>query len=100
MFIDDQKYTRGGKRYRRTLLRTSYRSGGKVRHTTIANLSKCTDDEIDALKFGLKHKGNLRELTNLDKKIKTNQGLGIGAVWVLFQIAKRLGIIKTLGKSK
>ena len=32
MFIDDQKYTRDGKTYRRTLLRNSYRVNGKIRH--------------------------------------------------------------------
>ena len=56
MFIDDSTYTRNGKTYRRVLLRNSFRVNGKVRHDTIANLSQSSDEDIDAIKFALKHK--------------------------------------------
>jgi hypothetical protein len=48
MFIDDSTSTRHGKTYRRVLLRNSYRINGKVRHDTLANLSQCSDEEIEA----------------------------------------------------
>src|ERR687891_2552210 len=54
MFIDDCTYTRHGKTYRRVLLRNSYRVDGTVRHDTLANLSQCADEEIEAIKFGLR----------------------------------------------
>jgi transposase len=98
MFLDDQKYTQNGKTYRRVLLRNSYRVEGKVHHTTIANLSQCTDEEIEAIKLALKHKGNLKRV--IDEKVNVRQGLSVGAVWVLNQLAKQLGISKSLGHSR
>ena len=100
MFIDDQKYTRDGKNYRRTLLRNSYRVNGKICHDTIAHLSQSTDEEIEAIRLALKHKGNLKNIINTAQQIKTRQGLSVGAVWVLNQLAKRLGISKALGPSR
>jgi transposase len=100
MFIDDSTYTRNGQTYRRVLLRNSYRLNGKVRHDTLANLSQCSDEEIEALKLALKHKGRLGELGTLEDHLGAKQGLAIGAVWVLNQLAKRLGITQALGHSR
>lgn len=99
MHIDDQTYTINGKTYRRTLLRNSYRKNGKVCHDTIASLSKCGNDEIEAIKFALANKKNLAALRVPDKAVKSGQGLTVGAVWVLHQLAKRLGIVKAMGRS-
>ena len=99
MHIDDQTYTIKGRTYRRTLLRNSYRKNGKVCHDTIASLSKCDDDEIEAIKFALANKNNLAALRVPDKAVKTLQGLSVGAVWLLYQLAKRLGIVKAMGRS-
>ena len=103
MYIDDQTYKVGKKNkktYRRVLLRDSFREGGKVKHHTIANLSKLSDDEIAAMKLALKHKGNLAALADVAGETKTKQGASVGAVWLLHQLAKRLGIIKALGQSR
>ena len=62
MHIDDQTYQRNGKTYRRALLRNSYRKNGKVVHDTIANLSMCSGEEIEVMKFALKNKKNLSAL--------------------------------------
>lgn len=97
MFVDDSTYRRNGKTYRRVLLRNAYRTQGKVRHDTLANLSQCTDDEIQALKLALKHKGRLGELGTLEDNIGAQQGSAVGAVWVLNQLAKQLGITQALG---
>ena len=99
MHIDDQTYTINGRTYRRTLLRNSYRKNGKVCHDTIATLSKCDNDEIEAIKFALANKKNLAALRLPDKAVKTWQGLSVGAVWLLYQLAKRLGIVKAMGRS-
>lgn len=98
--IDDSTYTRHGKTYRRVLLRNSYRAHGKVRHDTLANLSQCSDEEIQALKLALKHKGPLTELGTLDDHFGAQQGLAVGAVWVLNPLAKQLGITQALGRSR
>jgi transposase len=100
MHIDDQTYQRNGKTYRRALLRNSYRKNGKVYHDTIANLSKCRQEEIDVMKFALKNKNALTGLNIPGENVQTRQGLIVGAVWVLHQLAKRLGIEKALGRRK
>ncbi|MGA1870587.1 MAG: hypothetical protein ACMUJM_18790, partial [bacterium] len=92
MFIDDQTYTQNNKIYRRVLLRNSYRINGKIRHDTIANLSQCSNEEIEAMKVALKNKGNIKKLLSAPKKVRTKQGLAVGAVWVLKHMAKQLGI--------
>lgn len=99
MHIDDQTYTIKGRTYRRVLLRNSYRKKRKVCHDTIASLTKCDDDEIEAIKFALANKKNLAALRVPDKAVKTLQGDSIGAVWLLYQLAKRLGIAKAMGRS-
>ncbi len=100
MFIDDSTSTRNGKTYRRVLLRNSYRVNGKVRHDTLANLSRSSDEEIDAIKFALKHKTSINTFVSLPQNVKTKQGLAVGAVWVFAQLAKRLGITQALGASR
>lgn len=100
MYIDDQTFTQNGKIYRRSLLRNSYRANGKICHDTIANLSQCPEEEIDAIKLALKHKGNLKDLVKATGKVRTQQGLSVGAVWVLHQLAKKIGITKALGNTR
>jgi proteasome lid subunit RPN8/RPN11 len=92
MFIDSCKT---GK-YVRHLLRDSYREGGKVRHTTIGNLSKCTDRQIEAIKWALHFKGELPSNTG-KSEIHLRQGLSVGAVITLQQMSQALGIEKALG---
>ncbi len=98
MHIDDQTYQRNGKTYRRALLRNSYRKNGKVVHDTIANLSMCNEEEIEVMKFALKNKKNLSALKIPGEKVETRQGMSVGAVWLLYQFAKKLGIEKALGR--
>ncbi len=100
MHIDDQTYQKNGKTYRRALLRNSYRKNGKVYHDTIANLSKCNPDEIEVLKFALKNKKTLKELNIPGQKVETHQGRIVGSVWPLYQLSKRLGIEKALGRCR
>lgn len=100
MFIDDSTYKRGGKIYRRVLLRNSYRVNGIVRHKTISNLSDCSDKEIAAIKLALKYKDDLKNLGNMKDDIQTTQGLSVGAVFTLQQLAKRIGLTTALGNSR
>jgi len=100
MFIDDSTYTRDGKIYRRVLLRNSYRKDGKTRHDTIANLSSCTDAEIDAIKLALRHKENLADIGNAKDDAKFEQGLSVGALLTLQQTAKSVGLNQALGSTR
>ena len=56
MYVNLCKYKRGNKSYKRVLLRGGYREGGKVKHRTLANLSHCSDEEIEAIGIALKMK--------------------------------------------
>jgi transposase len=82
------------------LLRESYREGGSVKHHTLGNLTKCKPEEISAMKMALAHKGDLNSLYSLQQDLVIEQGLSFGGVYVIYQIAKRLGIEKALGNSR
>jgi len=98
MHIVENKSKQGKKIYQSVLLRESYREDGKVKKRTNANLSHCSPEEISAIKFALKNKDDLSNLVHLDDDIKLQEGLSVGAVWVLYQIAKRIGIEDALGR--
>ena len=100
MYIDDSTYTRNGKTYRRVLLRNSYRENGKVRHETLANLSACSEAEIEAIKVGFKHKNHLDTLKATGQPVQAVQGLQVGGVWVLWKLAQRLGVAQALGQTR
>lgn len=86
-----------GKVYESVLLRESYRENGKVKNRTLANLSKASKSEIEAIQFALKNKDNLKILSQAPVQIF--QGKSIGSVFILNKIAERLGITKALGNS-
>lgn len=94
MHIDSSK----GK-YRRHLLRETYREAGKVKHRTLANLSRCSDEEIAAMRLALRHKKDLTSLISIKESLTTKQGLSVGAVWLVYDIARQLGIVDALGYS-
>src|SRR5437867_5689477 len=100
MYIDTSQLTRGGKTYTRHLLRESYRANGKVLHRTIANVSHCSAAEIEAIRLALRHKEALEHLGTIRDAITLKQGLSVGAVWTVYQVARRLGIEKALGTTR
>ena len=100
MYVDSCTYSANGKKYTRHLLRESYREGKKVRHRTIANLSSCSDEEIQAIKLALKNKANLHNLGSINDEVDVQQGPSVGCVWTLLQIAKRIGLVQALGSTQ
>jgi transposase len=100
MYVDSCTYTVHGRQYTRHLLRESYRKDGRVLHRTLASLSHASDEEILAMKLALQHKGNLQELGNVNEDVEVRQGLSVGAVWTLWQVAQRIGLAKALGTSQ
>ena len=81
------------------LLRESYRQDGKVKHNTIANLSHCTPEQIEAIRLALKHTKDLAFLKNI-QSIETQQGHRVGLILALDQVARRLGLHAALGRSR
>jgi hypothetical protein len=115
MYLDRCKVRLRGKLYTRILLRQSYRHAGKVKHRTVANLSKCSAQEIKAIELALKHKHDLSKLTAELSPAATpgrgdppapsapvilRQGLSLGAVAVLEGLARELGIVRALGTAR
>ena len=96
MYVDQ---SHSGK-YKRFLLRESYRHNGKVKHRTIANLSACSPAEIAAIRLALKHKDDLTALGSLAENVRLRQGLSVGGVWLVYDLARQLGIEGALGPSR
>jgi len=96
--VENKSRSKEGKKiYQSVLLRESYREGGKVKKRTVANLSHCTPVEIAAIKMALHHKSDLAQLGSLEQSVELQEGLSVGAVFAVHQIAKRIGIAKALG---
>jgi len=85
-----------GKTYVSILLRHSYREDGHVRKRTIANLTRCPPEDVRAIELALDYKDNLAALGSI-KEIQIKEGASVGAVWVVYSIARQLGIEKALG---
>ncbi|MEA3473626.1 MAG: IS1634 family transposase [Pseudomonadota bacterium] len=100
MRLDTIHKTANGKTYTSHLIREAYRDNGRVRHRTIANLSGCSDDEIEAIRLALKHKGDLANFGSVQQDLHVEQGLSVGAVFALSTVAKRLRIDEALGNSQ
>ena len=87
-------------KYTRHLLRENYRQGGQVKHRTIANLSHCNEQEILAIRLALKYKEDLATVVDAAGKLSLRQGLSVGAVWLVYQTARQIGIVDALGPSR
>lgn len=92
--------SKSGQSYLCTLLRESYREAGEVKNRTIANLTHCKPEEIKAIRLALEHKDNLAEIGSIEKSLRLQEGLSVGAVWTLYAVAKHLGIEKALGTDR
>lgn len=99
MYIQRSKWTKSGKTYESILLRESYRENGKIKKRTIANLTHCSLEEIRAIELALAHKHNLSDLGSFSGNVSIKEGYSIGGVWVIYQVAKVLGIVDALGDS-
>ncbi|MEI7539074.1 MAG: IS1634 family transposase, partial [Comamonadaceae bacterium] len=101
MYLDRSQTTANGKTYRRVLLRQSFRENGKVKHRTIANLSACSQAELQAIELAFKHKHDLDSLRpDAPGPLHLRQGLSFGAIWALHQLAQRTGLAKALGSDR
>jgi hypothetical protein len=100
MYVDTSTVRRGKQTYTRVLLRESFREDGKVKHRTIANLSPCSPQEIEAIRLALRHKGDLSVRERTPPSVSLTQGPSVGAVWVVHEVARSLGFDKALGTDR
>jgi transposase len=105
MHVDKTTVTRkNGKEYTSYLLRTSTRQGKKIIKTTLLNITPFGEQTCEAIIFALKNKDKLNELGIAASDITAGNGTfqltqdkPIGDVWLLHQLATKLGITAALG---
>jgi Transposase DDE domain len=82
-----------GKVYETTLLRRSYRDGGKVKNETLANLSHLPPETIALVRESLAGKHHVEAGADWDIERSLAHG-HVGAVWAM---ADKLGLAKLIG---
>lgn len=95
MYIVENIKKANGKEYRTVLVLESYREKGKVKHRTIANISKLPNDAIQILKAALKKK----DIVSLSD-MQVSNGKKFGALHAIKEIAKLTGVFKALGRGE
>src|ERR1700739_1142628 len=102
MFVDSSATRLNGKTDTRQLLRQTYREDGKVKHRTLANLTNCKPEEVQAIRLALKYKGDLGRVlaSAVEGGPELKQGPSVGAVWGLAQLARELGVVAALGSNR
>jgi hypothetical protein len=81
--------------YESRLLRRTYRDGGKVRHETLANLSKLPDHVVDAVEAALK--GEALAAARDAPTVTIARALPHGHVAAVHAMARKLGLPALLG---
>lgn len=85
-----------GAEYKTTLLRRSYREGGKVRNETVGNLSHLEDWMIDGLRAMLAG----RRLVDLDEEFEIVRSLPHGHVAAVLGVLRELDLERLLGRER
>lgn len=107
MYVDKSVMKRNGKSYTRYLLRESRREGDKIIKTTILNITPWGEQTCEAIRFALQHQTELEKLKIQCTDFKTilndleyTQDKTIGDVWLVHQLAQKIGLVKALGDTK
>ncbi len=96
MFVEEIKKIQGGKKYKSVLVRESFREDGKVKHRTIANISKLPQEYIRQLKMQMKNEGGEFDL----KDLKNGLNYEYGASFVFKELAKNIGLEQAIFSRK
>ena len=92
MYVEVIKKKQGNKVYKSVLIRESYKEKGKVKHRTIANISRLPDSQIAQIKAILS--GNGKFLLNEEIEISDSREYGASATFL--KLGKQLGLDKLL----
>jgi len=88
MYIAELKKKQGDKTYKSILVRESYRDNGKVKHRTIANISKLPVEHVRQLKASLKgEKGDFKV-----SDLGVGRSYEYGGSFALRELAKDIGL--------
>src|SRR3989442_11660161 len=83
----------GGREYRSVVVRQSYREGGKVKHRTLANLSKLPPAAVDAVRAVLRGEA----VGPLDQAFEIERALPHGHVQAVLGQMRQLKLDQLLG---
>ena len=92
MYIEEIKKQQGNKVYTSILIRESYRDNGKVKHRTVANISKLPAEHVRQLKASLKGEKCNYKVSDLN----TGQSYEYGGSFALRELAKDIGLDKAI----
>ena len=92
MYVEVIKKKQGSKIYKSVLIRESYKEKGKVKHRTIANISRLPDSRIAQIKAVLSGNGQLL----LNEEIEISDSREYGASATFLELGKQLGVDKLL----
>ena len=81
MYIEEIKKQQGNKVYTSILIRESYRDNGKVKHRTVANISKLPAEHVRQLKASLK--GEKCNYVSINSKSSKIQQLKVPGIFIL-----------------
>ena len=93
MHVATTRRRHGEREYTTTLLRQSYREGGKVRHRTLANLSHLPEETIELVKASLAGTSFVAQ----DSALVTVRSRPHGDVAAVWGLADKLGFKELLG---
>jgi len=97
MYIEEIKKKLGNKIYKTVLVRESYRDkNGKVKHNTVANISKLPPEYIQQFKLVLKNEKGDFKLTDL----KNGSTYEYGGSYVFKNLAKQIGLEQAISSTK
>jgi transposase len=96
MYIEVIKKKQGSKTYKTILVRESYRDAGKVKHRTIANISKLPSEYIRNLKAQMKGESGEFNLSDL----KNGKSYEYGASFALKTLVKQIGLEQMISSKK
>jgi len=81
------------------LIRENYREGHQIKHRTLANISHLPPERIMALKRAFR--GDFDQVSGSESEaFFTEQGPQFGALYLLNELAKEIGVDRTLGKDR
>ena len=87
MFVETIKSKRNGKTYSTVLIRESYRESGKIRHRTLANISKLPAASIKLVGEALSGKGEARF-----DQLSTSCSKEFGGSFAFLELARDIGL--------
>jgi hypothetical protein len=97
MYVDAIKLKRGTKQYCTTLIRQSYRQGGKVLHRTVCNISKLPPQLIEQIRLGLRQG---EAAGRPDGPLQVERQREYGASYALLNLARQLELDRLIYSRK